>query len=69
MKPMTVLFSFFAALAFIASPASAQSFTGCYAHHPQYIDSKIEVSYAPGCVVTTNPNSTPSPALRVQPAT
>lgn len=59
MKPITILISCFAAVAFITIPASAQTFTGCYAHHPQYIDSKIEVSYAPGCVGHDEPELDP----------
>src|SRR5215469_6159257 len=59
MKPITILISCFAAVAFITIPASAQTFTGCYAHHPQYIDSKIEVSYTPGCVGHDEPELDP----------
>jgi hypothetical protein len=59
MKPVTFFISFFAALVFMANPACAQTFTGCYAHHPQYIDGKIEVKYAPGCVGHDEPELDP----------
>src|SRR5215471_14197844 len=59
MKAVRFLMSFFAAMAFIAIPACAQTFTGCYAHHPQYIADKIEVNYAPGCVGHDEPELDP----------
>lgn len=53
-----ILIAFAAALAFAALPASGQTFTGCLAHHPQYL-SGLEIHYTPGCVGHDEPELDP----------
>src|SRR5215471_21023637 len=55
-KSLTVLL---ASTAFAAIPARAQNLTGCFAHHPQYINGQFEVSYTPGCVGHDEPELDP----------
>src|SRR5262245_32597312 len=59
MKPSSILIVLFAVLIFAAIPACAQSFTACYAHHPQYITGATEVAYSPGCVGHDEPELDP----------
>src|SRR5437867_825105 len=40
-------------------PLLAQTRTACLAHHPQYIDGKIEVTYEPGCTGHDEPEIFP----------
>ncbi|PYP92131.1 MAG: hypothetical protein DMG65_04835 [Candidatus Angelobacter sp. Gp1-AA117] len=53
---LTILF---AVMLLTAISASAQTFTGCFAHHPKYIEGKFEVSYSPGCTGHDEPELDP----------
>lgn len=59
MKPMRILFALVSTLAFAALPVYGQTFTGCFAHHPQYISGVTEISYSPGCVGHDEPELDP----------
>jgi len=59
MKRTTFLITFLALLAFAAIPMNAQSFTACFAHHPQYISGAAEIDYSPGCVGHDEPELDP----------
>src|SRR5947209_15621627 len=54
----------FAALLLTALSASAQTFTGCFAHHPKYIEGQFEVSYSPGCTGHDEPELDPVSSAR-----
>lgn len=49
----------FAVLLLTALSASAQTFKGCFAHHPKYIEGQFEVSYSPGCTGHDEPELDP----------
>src|SRR5438445_11372535 len=57
---LTILF---AVMLLTAISASAQTFTGCFAHHPKYIEGKFEVSYTPGCTGHDEPELDPVSSL------
>jgi hypothetical protein len=59
MKSRTILFTLFLILAFAGLPAYGQTFTGCFAHHPQYLPGTIEINYSPGCVGHDEPELDP----------
>jgi len=59
MKPTTLLIVFIGLIALAALPAQAQSLSGCFAHHPQYLNGQFEVSYSPGCVGHDEPELDP----------
>jgi len=44
---------------FFAGPVYAQQRSGCFAHHPKYIDGSFEVSYTPGCTGHDEPELDP----------
>ena len=49
-----------AALAFfLTTPVHAQQRSGCFAHHPKYIEGAFEVEYAPGCTGHDEPELDP----------
>src|SRR5215472_10830417 len=54
------LFLASAALAlFFTTPVQAQQRSGCFAHHPKYIEGTFEVEYAPGCTGHDEPELDP----------
>src|SRR5258708_20894969 len=59
MKRTTFLITFLALMAFAALPMNAQSFTACFAHHPQYISGAAEIDYSPACVGHDEPELDP----------
>ena len=59
MQRTPILLIFLAWMAFAALPMSAQTFTGCFAHHPQYLSGVAEISYSPGCVGHDEPELDP----------
>jgi hypothetical protein len=44
---------------FFACALQAQTFSGCLAHHPQYISGQFEVSYSSNCTGHDEPEITP----------
>src|SRR5579864_4147924 len=48
---------------FFCAQASAQTFTGCLAHHPKYIDNIFEVTYENGCTGHDEPELDPISSL------
>lgn len=59
MKSPLTLVTFLTVLAFADLPAHSQTFTGCLAHHPQYLSGTIEIHYTPGCVGHDEPELDP----------
>lgn len=59
MNKTSFLAAFAALVIFAALPATAQTVTGCLAHHPQYIQGQFEVSYTPGCTGHDEPEFDP----------
>jgi hypothetical protein len=59
MKRVSLILLALVFLCFVSSLASAQTRTGCLAHHPQYIDGTIEVIYEPGCTGHDEPELFP----------
>ena len=59
MKRIITLLLFAALISFAAVAVPAQTLTGCFAHHPQYISGQFEVSYAPGCTGHDEPELDP----------
>ena len=49
----------FAASLVLTCSLEAQTFTGCFAHHPQYLSGKFEVSYSSGCTGHDEPELMP----------
>src|SRR5438045_2421511 len=58
MKHINTLLLFATLITFTAVSAPAQN-TGCFAHHPQYIEGHFEVSYTPGCTGHDEPELQP----------
>jgi len=59
MKASLTLITLMTVLAFSGLPAHSQTFTGCLAHHPQYLSGIIEIHYTPGCVGHDEPELDP----------
>jgi hypothetical protein len=59
MKASLTLITLLTVLAFSGLPAHSQTFTGCLAHHPQYLSGIIEIHYTPGCVGHDEPELDP----------
>jgi hypothetical protein len=59
MKRASLFFVFAALAAFAALPVQAQTFTGCFAHLPNYISGQFEVSYANNCTGHDEPELDP----------
>lgn len=59
MKKVAPILLALLSLCFVSSLVSAQTRTGCLAHHPQYIGGTIEVTYEPGCTGHDEPELFP----------
>jgi len=49
---------------FLAAPLRGQQRSGCFAHHPKYLEGSFEVDYAPGCTGHDEPELDPVSTVR-----